>query len=232
MGRNWFAALTMALSVAPCGAETKAPRPLPAPVALPALTASGIAVDVGRAVWLLNTTGTVLAKLRGYDVAGNPGAPGVWLREGRQFFRLRAGAGVLAPVSRWRAGESAYDEEPPRLHAPPGAWTKGIGISGHWRYAYERPGALLAQWSDECEVPFAFWKEPGSPPIVVTGERDYWKAPESVALGWTPEGRAIVALGAGLCGEAGDPPGIYAFDAPGEGVLLFETRGMPAADMW
>lgn len=129
-----------------------------------------------------------------------------------------------------------YDEAPPPSLRPPEEArgpVPGSGYSGRWRYAYERlDGVVLAQWSGECEVPTAYWREPGGRPEIVTGGHDLGRAPESFALGWAPDGRAVVQLWDGYCGTGGDPPGIYAFRSPGARTLLFETPPHASADMW
>ncbi len=210
------------------------PVPLPDPVRVGRLPDSGVAVGMGPRVLFLDLEGRVIQEVEGFELTGNRGAPGVWLKRGKDHFRLHAGYGVLIPVAPGRAKDRAYDEgDPPALRPPPTAWTKQVGVSGHWRYAYRSgTGTVLAQWSDECAAPTAFWKEPGRRPEVITGGHDSRDAPESMALGWSPDGRAIVQLGAGACGTSGDPPGIYSFAAPGEGTLLLETPSFVQADMW
>lgn len=77
---------------------------------------------------------------------------------------------------------------------------------GHWAKAYLSPDGktFLAQWSAECEVPFAFLVPVrGGTPRVVTGETNWAKAPMSVADGWTEDGRAIVEISRGDCGAMG-----------------------------
>ena len=74
---------------------------------------------------------------------------------------------------------------------------------GHWAKAYLSPDGktFLAQWSAECEVPFAFLVPVrGGTPRVVTGEANWARAPMSVADGWTEDGRAIVEVWQGDCG--------------------------------
>ena len=81
---------------------------------------------------------------------------------------------------------------------PPGAKI------GHWAKAYLSPDGMtfLAQWSAECEVPFAFLVPArGGLPRVVTGDSDWTKAPQSTADGWTADGRAIVEITRGDCGK-------------------------------
>ena len=127
------------------------------------------------------------------------------------------------------------------LRIAPGRWRvvarqpKGARVDrvvhGYWPDAWLSPDgrALLAQWSGECEIPTAFFVPArGGPMRPVTGERDWRKSPESVALGWMADGRARVRLLGGLCGHAGDPPGIYAIDPrTGEATLLRELPAHP-----
>ena len=80
---------------------------------------------------------------------------------------------------------------------PPGAKV------GHWAKAYLSPDGktFLAQWSAECEIPTSFFVPVrGGALRVVTGEADWAKAPQSVADGWTEDGRAIVEVSRGDCG--------------------------------
>ncbi len=74
---------------------------------------------------------------------------------------------------------------------------------GHWAKAFLSPDGrtFLAQWSAECEIPTTFVVPVrGGVPRVVTGEADWAKAPQSVADGWTEDGRAIVEIWRGGCG--------------------------------
>jgi hypothetical protein len=89
---------------------------------------------------------------------------------------------------------------------PPGAKI------GHWAKAVLSPDGrtFLAQWSAECEIPIAFFVlVRGGVPRAVTGEPDWADAPESVADGWTSDGRAIDDLRHGACGTSAKRPGIY-----------------------
>ena len=66
---------------------------------------------------------------------------------------------------------------------------------GHWQSAAVSPDGtrLLLTWSAECESPSAHLA-PGSggEPVAATGQRDWTEEPESVGLGWTSDGRALV----------------------------------------
>ena len=109
---------------------------------------------------------------------------------------------------------------------PPGTVHHGIPI-GHWRQAWLSPdgATLLAQWSAECEVPIAFFvdAERGSM-RPVTGERKWADAPESIALGWSPDGRARVRLTHGYCGGAKHPPGVYLADPTSGRLTLVKAE--------
>ena len=134
----------------------------------------------------------------------------------------------MIPVA--KSALQTAEEDYPDLAAPRGTRYKGQ-VVGHWRYAFDRGSVRLAQWSGECEAPTAYWIEGGTQTIV-TGEGSIGEAPESIALGWLPGGRGAVYLGEGACGGRGDPPGIYAFTAPGRGTLLFETPRFASVEMW
>ncbi|MDX6438127.1 MAG: hypothetical protein QOF45_710 [Gaiellaceae bacterium] len=100
-----------------------------------------------------------------------------------------------------RAGRVAVEDPP------------GTGI-GHWDWAALSPDGqtFLATWSAECNVPIAFtFPAEGGRPTVVTGERDWTKAPESEALGWTTDGEPIVRLPKGACSTTAEEPGTYVF---------------------
>jgi hypothetical protein len=119
--------------------------------------------------------------------------------------------------------------------APPGPTptASDAGKTGHWAWAALSPDrtTILAQWSAECEVPLAFLVDAtGGNPRPVTGEDDWANSPESVALGWTTDGRAIAFLPHGpACGSGAPKPGIYLYSEPGSGELLIRTRGSRVA---
>jgi hypothetical protein len=102
------------------------------------------------------------------------------------------------------------------------------GKAGHWAWAALAPDGhrLLAQWSSECEVPIAFFADlQGGDPEPVTGEEDWAESPESTALGWTTDGRAILFLPkGGACGSGESAPGVYLYSQAGEGDLVFPGR--------
>jgi hypothetical protein len=99
----------------------------------------------------------------------------------------------------------------------------GAGPVGGWLGGFvSRDGdTLLMQWSAECEVPFAYFVPVrGGVPRLVTGERSMADAPESIADGWTSDGRAIVELPQGACGEGVSVPGIYFITPSGKRTLV------------
>jgi hypothetical protein len=71
------------------------------------------------------------------------------------------------------------------------------GPAGHWSGGFLSPDGdtLLAQWTAECEVPYAFFVPArGGTPRPVTGERRIEDAPPSIAHGWTQSGEAIIEV--------------------------------------
>jgi hypothetical protein len=109
--------------------------------------------------------------------------------------------GATGHVDRLQDGdvETIAITPPARKH---GGW--------HWGALSPNGQTLLLQWYGECEIPVAFLVPArGGTPKPVTGESDWTKAPESVALGWTSGGEPIVRLLAGACGKGADEPGTY-----------------------
>jgi hypothetical protein len=71
------------------------------------------------------------------------------------------------------------------------------GPAGHWSGGFLSPDGdtLLAQWTAECEVPYAFFVPvSGGTPRPVTGERSIEDASPSIAHGWTQSGEAIIEV--------------------------------------
>jgi hypothetical protein len=98
--------------------------------------------------------------------------------------------------------------------APPRTIADGIP-HGHWAGAWLAPNGkrLLAQWSAECEIPIAFFVDVETGALEpVTGEKDWTAAPESIALGWSADGRGRVRLPKGACGTGAPRPGVYLID--------------------
>jgi hypothetical protein len=74
---------------------------------------------------------------------------------------------------------------------------------------------VLAEWGNPCDSAHAFFIPfAGGTPRVVTGERDWRKAPVSYVLGWSKDGRARVKILAGgdCAGGVFNRPGIYLID--------------------
>jgi hypothetical protein len=134
-----------------------------------------------------------------------------------------AGQDGIFVIGKGEAGQELHVEPPV---ATPSA--TDAGNVGHWAWAALSPdqSMLIAQWSAECEVPVAFFVplESGSP-SVVTGESDWADSPESVALGWTTDGRAIVFLPKGpACGAGVKEAGVYLYDDEGVGERVVATK--------
>jgi hypothetical protein len=72
------------------------------------------------------------------------------------------------------------------------------------------------------EVPAAFFASAdGSTVWPAVGGPTLTDVRESSGLGWTAEGRAVVHLMTGECGE-GNRPGVYLFGEPGRGSRLVQ----------
>ena len=208
--------------------------PSASPIRIGDLPEAGVVVGSGHKVTFVDLQGTTVATMRGFQIAGNPGSPGVWLQQGRNIFLLDVDQGVLVPEPVDEARIVIYDEGPePQLASPPTRDDQNGEPLGHWRYAYGlQSGVTLAQWSGECEVPTAYWIDESGTARIVTGERSVSHAPESLALGWSPDRRAVVFLPQNACGSSGSPPGVYLYSAPGVGRLIFETEPRSSVDMW
>jgi hypothetical protein len=81
---------------------------------------------------------------------------------------------------------------------------------GHWRFGLPSPDGkwVLAQWSGECEVPSAFAVEVSTGRVELLGV----EGTESRALGWAPDGRAIVGVSGGPCTNESADDGIDLID--------------------
>lgn len=219
----------------PIDATTSPPR---SQIGLPSLPAQGVVIQGPASVVLVDLEGRVLARLPGMQLAGG-GPPGsaVLLQNVEGDWLLRAGAGVVQPISVWRVGRlNVPDQEHIGrldLRRPIGSRYEGM-VEGHWRYVLPSPsdGAYLAQWSGECEVPTAYFARPGARPVPVVGPPLVRYVPESFGLGWTLDGRAVVLLPQGACGGSMAVPGVYLFTGPNAGVLLHEVGRFRGAAMW
>jgi hypothetical protein len=114
--------------------------------------------------------------------------------------------------------------------APVKAPGPNIAPVGHWSGVRLAPDGrtLLAQWSAECETPQVFLVTRGTGRTRRLGGA----ADESIALGWTRDGRALVHFPTGVCGSTyRSGPGVYAVD--GRRLrLLFETARLATVAMW
>jgi hypothetical protein len=103
---------------------------------------------------------------------------------------------------------------------------------GHWERAAFAPrgDAFFAQWSAECEVPIAFYVANGT--MRPFGASTLAHAPSSMALGWLPNGSAVVHFPAGPCGKSRGAPGVYAVPVRGRTTLLVRTPRYERYWMW
>ena len=97
---------------------------------------------------------------------------------------------------------------------------------GHWVWAERAPhgSALLAQWSAECEVPVAY--------KIADGRLEPYGT-ESSALGFMPDGSALIHCPNGPCG--GGPiqlRGIYAVPPHARARLVLRTPRFAQYGMW
>ena len=106
------------------------------------------------------------------------------------------------------------------------------GRIGHWERAAFAPASntFFAQWSAECEVPVAFLVADGL--MRPYGARTYRDAPSSMALGWLPNGRAVVHFPKAACGGSYRGAGIYAIPHSGKPTLLVPTPRFEHYWMW
>ena len=101
---------------------------------------------------------------------------------------------------------------------------------GHWRWALPSPDGqwVLAQWSGECEVPVAYViPTAGDTPQPLGADRTPGGgSTESIATGWTADGRIITTFPSPGCGSGLDRPGSYLVDPDsGEETLVWPDRG-------
>jgi hypothetical protein len=184
----------------------------------------GVVVGRPGGVSFLDLNGDVVGHVEDFRVYFEWTVPGaVILRSHRAFFVLDVAGHELLPlpsedaafelVPQFQEGVDIAAGEYLDLELPAG----GRKAGGFWAYALPSPdeSAILAQWSGECEVPLAFFLSgDGRDPEAVFGGGGLGDAPESRGLGWTEDGRAVVQLMQGLCGNGGHP-GVYLIH-PGE----------------
>jgi hypothetical protein len=215
-----------------------APSPArPAAIHVRGLPEQGLAVEDGDAVELYDLfTGTLVVRLEGFSIYRYTDAPGnlVLVHRGT-YYLLEEFERVLRPLPSRRAADrrQGSEDNEPDLPIPE---SNGQPMLGHWRYSANDPhygDRVLAQWSGECEAPIAFFVEKDEGDIEpITGEDDPANAPDSIGLGWTKVGQAVVLLREGTCSGGTDPPGVYLFRTAGHGRLLVETPPWSGARMW
>jgi hypothetical protein len=113
-----------------------------------------------------------------------------------------------------------------RLPDPP----SGTRNAGHWVEVFVREdGAIVAQFSGECEIPHAMFIVDGvARHVSGEGIWDDAPVPNSFTYGWLPDGRALVWIwGESGCGSSDPEPGFYAYDIDGSRELLFPTEAVP-----
>lgn len=199
-------------------------------------------VDSGNGIAFVAFDGHVVAQMRHLSLYYPWTVPGpVILQDRSQLFLLRVAKHTLEPLAledaashvspQFQEGVDPMTDSYLDLPLPHGV-PKGEDL-GFWAYALPSPdgSALLEQWSGECEVPTAFLASAdGSDPRAATGAWGLRHAGESIGLGWTTNGRAVVNLLEGGCGSGMGRPGIYLVDAPGEATLVHPGRA--SARMW
>jgi hypothetical protein len=213
-----------AATTAPASALIELPRLPPQGVAAQWSTRRGIGVD------LLTMRGTRIVRLRGFTIGGAwAGAPGTLCLTRRHLdYRLHVAGHVLR--------ETPYTDarpEPGDVHVS-GAPSE----SGRWLWTdrSSRSPVLLGQWQEqisECSLPVAMVGDPAGW-SVLTGSTSPAHAPKSLALGWSPDGRAVVGVEGGPCNGVTKPrTGVYAVAVPGGSMVRIPTpRGSYHFETW
>jgi hypothetical protein len=172
----------------------------------------------------------------GVDTEGSPGSWSV--TEAPPLDSALPGCGTVHGAGRIRAAVCGREHGPGeiRVVAADGrsrVISRAVNPTGHWRYALPSPDGrwVLAQWSGECEVPVAYlFPAAGGPGRPVAGADR-----ETIVIGWTPGGSAIVGFWPGACGAGTEQPGTYLVEpntgrrrrihAYSSGALLTPVRG-------
>lgn len=205
--------------------------------ALPPLPERGLALETSAGVQLRTMRGRPIVTIPGLDLAvdrkvGNY----LVMRDGRgRLFRLDPRARSVHRAYEYPArmsgcrrtdvllfvcGRTIRDGSRVVASAPRGFPT------GHWVWAEraQRGGAVLAQWSAECEVPVAYRIDKGR-------LRRYGR--ESVALGFMPDGAALIHFPNGPCaGDASPVRGIYSVPLHSKARLVLRTSRFAQYAMW
>lgn len=173
---------------------------------------------------------------RGVDVEGTSGA---WsLTEAPALDAPLPGCGTVHGAGGIRVAVCGSERGPAEIRVVAGDGRSrlisgAVSPTGYWRYALPSPDGrrILAQWSADCEVPVAYlFSAAGGPGGPVAGSDR-----ETSAIGWAPNGSAIVGFWPGACGGGSDQPGTYLVDpntgrrrrlhAYSRGALLSPVRG-------
>jgi hypothetical protein len=222
------ALLVVVLLGAACGTDARLPVASGDPstsstTTLPDLPAAGVAVEADGSVDLLGLDGSVVASLAGYhlerDVSTNV------LVHDAEGIRLLSPTG---DVTHLRTEQPALErtDAPLDRAAPDGL------VHGHWAGQFRSPDGrtLLGAWSGECESP-SVWLTEGDRPWrpIVPGKGDDVFPPESVTVGWAPDGQAVVYFTEGICGTGFGRPGTYLVSTTGTPSFVTEH---PVAAVW
>jgi hypothetical protein len=181
----------------------------------------------------LDDTGTVLTSFRAGDdgrILTTPVARN--LRTGaRDELPLGCRVGIQRPRVRFELCGHPYvkrrvstivrvDGSGRRTIAGP-AHRAARGPAGWWRSVTlsARGDRLLAQWSGECEIPFAYVIDTRSGRATVLGRDERGGQAEALTLGWLGDA-ALVTLPHGACGSSAERPGVYVFDRRGRARLI------------
>jgi hypothetical protein len=252
--RGTIVDMTLALAVIVAATALTAPPPLN-PQHLPQLPSRGLARETSPGVELQTMRGRPLGVLRGLHLADDKDSGrGLLLRDrrGRLFVmdfcahRVRRVFPIPPRVPGCRLTDARVNLEllvcgrtvKTALYRPSGAKpdlrvvARGPSPVGHWVRAEWAPRgkAFFAQWSAECEVPIAFLVANGV--MHPYGGRTIRDAPSSVALGWLPDGTAVIHFPNGACGGSFRTPGIYAVPRTGTPRLLLRTPRFDSYWMW
>jgi hypothetical protein len=204
---------------------------------LPPLPERGLALETARGVQLQTLHGRPIVTVPGLDLAlDRKSGSYLVMRDGRgHLFTLDFRARVVRrfyPYPQQPAGcrptggqlfvcgRTIRDGSRVAAPAPRGS------PLGHWVWAERAPheSALLAQWSAECEVPVAYRVENGK-------LRRYGR--ESSALGFMPDGSALIHFPNGPCaGDSHPVRGIYAVPPHAKARLVLRTPRFAQYGMW
>jgi len=247
--------MTAVLAVLAAAAALTAPPPTLDREHLAQLPARGLALETRAGVELQTMRGRPLGVLEGLNLAPDKAVShGLLMRSRRgrlltlDLYERRVRRFVEGPsaVPSCRLTDARIRRElfvcgatvRTVLYGPPGTrptlrvLARAPGEVGHWVWAAFAPrgNAFLAQWSAECEVPVAFLVAGGVMRPYGGGTMN--EAPESMALGWLPNGNAVIHFPSGACGRAFRRPGIYSVPSGGKPRLLLSTPRDALYSMW